>query len=90
MAVELEDWLLLGCISDGDLVAIEAKYHFDCLTSSCNRYRSLPTQRRKDSDEIETSEMIESRVFVELREHIKNVLKMEVIFSNSRSSIAYI
>ena len=48
MAVELEDWVLLGRISDGNLVAIEAKYQFDCLTSFSNRYRSLTTQRSKD------------------------------------------
>lgn len=27
-------------ISGGDCVAIEAKYHFSCLTDYCNRYRS--------------------------------------------------
>ena len=39
MAIELDDTELLGRISGGDCVAIEAKYHFSCLTDYRNRYR---------------------------------------------------
>lgn len=60
MATELEDFDLLGHISEGDLVAMEAKYHFDCLTSFRNRYRSLTIQK-----------ITESRAFLELLEHIE-------------------
>ncbi len=40
MATEMNDTSLLVKLADGDLVAIEAKYHFACLTKYRNRYRS--------------------------------------------------
>lgn len=33
MALEPEDFELLGHISEGDFIAIEAKYHLKCLIS---------------------------------------------------------
>lgn len=33
MAMEMQDTMLLARISSGDLVAIEAKYHYNCLSS---------------------------------------------------------
>ena len=39
MAIKLQDTALLARISGGDLVAIEAKYHLDCLTRYRNKYR---------------------------------------------------
>lgn len=32
MATELQDFMLLAIISGGDLVAIEARYHYNCLS----------------------------------------------------------
>jgi hypothetical protein len=40
MAIEMQDTSLISRISGGDLVAIEARYHRNCLTAYKNRYRS--------------------------------------------------
>jgi len=40
MATEMNDTSVLVDLADGDLVAIEAKYHLACLTKYRNRYRS--------------------------------------------------
>ena len=45
MATELQDTKLLVRIAGGDLVAIEAKYHFNCLSTFKSKYRSA--QRAK-------------------------------------------
>lgn len=68
MAHELKDFSLLGRISEGDLVAIEAKYHLDCLISLRNR--SLCSQKKRDSTTGDNEKMDESRAFVELVEYI--------------------
>ena len=41
MAEELQDTSLMTKIAGGDLVAIDAKYHYNCLSAYKNRYRSL-------------------------------------------------
>lgn len=41
MATELQDSSLIARISEGDLIAIEAKYHVNCLASFRNKYRSM-------------------------------------------------
>ena len=41
MAIEMQDAVMLSKISGGDLVAIEAKYHLNCLVSYRNKYRSM-------------------------------------------------
>ena len=38
---ELQDTELLARISGGDLVAIETKYHFKCLSAYKSKYRSV-------------------------------------------------
>ena len=40
MAIEMNDADLLMKLADGDLIAIEAKYHLACLTKYRNQYRS--------------------------------------------------
>ena len=45
MATDLEDTRLLARISGGNLVAIEAKYHYNCLSAYKSRYRSLIRSR---------------------------------------------
>ena len=40
MATQMSDTNLLGKLAGGDLVALEAKYHFTCLTKYRNQYRS--------------------------------------------------
>ena len=72
MATELQDFQLLSRISGGDLIAIEAKYHFTCLTSIRNRYRSFsPVYRKSQIGENDDDErMSESRAFAELVDYV--------------------
>ena len=44
MATEMSDHELLVKISGGDLIALEAKYHLNCLTIYRNLYRTFSTQ----------------------------------------------
>ena len=39
MATQMSDTKLLGKLEGGDPVALEAKYHFTCLTKFRNQYR---------------------------------------------------
>lgn len=71
MATELQDSDLLSRIAGGDLVAIEAKYHNNCLLSYKNKYRSMV--RKQHTETIDSHESaIDSRVFVELVAYIEN------------------
>ena len=40
MATQMSDTNLLGKLAGGDLVALEAKYHFTCLTKYRNQWQS--------------------------------------------------
>lgn len=71
MALELQDYELLGRMSGGDLIATEAKYHLDCITTFRNRYRSLVTKKTETSDGVNNEKMDESVAFVELTEYIE-------------------
>ena len=73
MAIELDDTELLGRISGGDCVAIEAKYHFFCLTDYRNRYRSSVREKNRviDTD----YERAKARAFVELVSYIEGALE---------------
>ena len=59
-------------IAGGDLIAIDAKYHKNCLTALYNRYRGhVREQKRKDVEIFDNNErMSESRAYVELFEFI--------------------
>lgn len=57
-------------MSEGDLIAIEAKSHVKCLMGLKSRYRSLTAQKTQDTDE-EDEKMDESVAFVELIEYIE-------------------
>lgn len=72
MAMELEEFDLLGRISHGDLIAIEAKYHLKCLIALKNRYRSLKTKiiASKSNNDID-EQMDESVAFIELVEYME-------------------
>jgi hypothetical protein len=70
MALKLQYFELLGRMSEGDLIAIEAKYHLKCLMGLKNRYRSLMAQKTQDTEE-EDEKMDESVAFVELIEYIE-------------------
>ena len=47
MAIELQATELMARMEDGDLIALEAKYHLHCLTSLQNHYRSLIQKREQ-------------------------------------------
>ena len=69
MASEMDDNEMLTKLSSGDLVAIEAKYHFSCLTKFRNRYRSYLPEKNKTT--IEKYEQAKARTFVELIPYIE-------------------
>ena len=49
MATELQDSQLLSTIQGGDIVALEAKYHLNCLTRLRNRHRSLHRSKEQST-----------------------------------------
>ena len=49
-ALEVEDTALLAKLATGDMIAIEAKYHHDCLRSLYNRARQA-TPKGNDEDD---------------------------------------
>lgn len=52
-ALQLQDQSLLAKLSTGDIIALEAKYHLQCLVSLYNRARQTKgTNEQKDSDTI--------------------------------------
>ena len=55
IAVELPDTKLIAKLSEGDMIATEAKYHGTCLAGLYNRYRDAnkPTNRSNDIDLLE-------------------------------------
>ena len=76
IATELQDTEseLLARISGGDLVAIEAKYHFNCLSAYKSKYRSV--QRAKSDNNLSNEvNIIQALVFVELLSHIESSLE---------------
>ena len=74
MATELQDSVLLARISGGDLIAIEAKYHYNCLSNYKNKYRSA--QRANSDTGISKEEkIIRAQAFVELVSHIESIVE---------------
>ena len=50
IAVELEDTALLAKLAAGDMIAIEAKYHHDCLRRLYNRGRKVVHKSNNEDD----------------------------------------
>jgi len=66
--------MLLARISGSDLVAIEAKYHYICLSAYKSRYRSV--QRAKsDSNFSDEVNIIRALVFVEVLLYIESSME---------------
>jgi len=79
-AQALQDTDLLATIAGGDLVAIEAKYHKQCMDAFRIRYRSYKRSQATFSDSTDQS-LTESRVFTEIISFIEtNVEQGEYIF----------
>ena len=76
MANDMQDNALLTKISGGDLVAIEAKYHFSCLSEYRNRHRSY---LRKKSKEVDIDyERVKAREFVEVVSYVEAAIEGEL------------
>ena len=72
MATELQDSQLLSKIPGSDIVALESKYHINCLVSYKNRYRSFKRANACSSQSGNAEEsVIQARTFVELLSHIE-------------------
>ena len=74
MATDLEEAELIARIEGGDLIALEAKYHLQCLTALRNRHRSIMRKREQDVGGTEVR-MIKARALVELFMHIENCVE---------------
>ena len=76
MANDMQDNALLTKISGGDLVAIEAKYHFSCLSEYRNRHLSY---LRKKSKEVDIDyERVKARAFVEVVSYVEAAIEGEL------------
>ena len=64
MASDMNDHDLLTKLSGGTFVAIEAKYHFPCITKYRNSYRSYLREKNKNTDF--RYEQAKARAFTEL------------------------
>ena len=64
----LNDSSLIAKLSTGDLIAIEAKYHANCLVSLYNKTRPIRRESSKSSDEL---------AFAELIAYIEDILEVE-------------
>lgn len=75
-AMLLNDRSLIAKLSAGsDLIAIEAKYHVNCLVSLYNRTRPFRKECSKSSDEIPVD--LEELAFAELIAYIEDILEVE-------------
>ena len=71
MAEEQQDTSLMAKIAGCDLVAIDAKYHNNCLLSYKNKYRSLVRSKSSLHSGSEDKPLI-ARAFAELVSYIEN------------------
>ena len=74
MATDLQETELMARIEGGDLVALEAKYHLECLTALRNRHRSFKLQLGKESGECLKENQVKTRALVELLSYIENCI----------------
>ncbi len=51
-ATLVEDTVLLGKLSVGDMIALEAKYHTKCLLGLYNRARKIKTDASQDEPQV--------------------------------------
>jgi len=70
MAQDLQDTSLIAKLSAGDLIAIEVRYHYNCLLVYKNRYRSF-IRMRNSNVKCEERQLL-ARAFAELVCYIEN------------------
>ncbi len=75
MATEMNDTSVLVDLADGDLVAIEAKYHLACLTKYRNRYRSHCRSASKLSPANEPLKRAKATAFAKTVSFIESALE---------------
>ncbi len=75
MATELQERELMARMEGGDLIAIEAKYHLECLTALRNRYRSQMRQHEQESRGFSEEKIMKARGLVELFTHVENCVE---------------
>jgi len=80
MATELQDTELMARIGGGDVVALEAKYHLECLTALRNHHRSVKHQQGKESGESSEENQVKARVLVELPAYIENCVEEGIFY----------
>ena len=56
-------------------IAIDAKYHLQCLTELRNCYQSLERQRDQESKSLSEEKKIKARLFAELCSYIENCME---------------
>ena len=64
IAKDLQDTAMIAKLSSGDLVAIEAKYHFNCLSAYKSQHRSFIRSQKSNDNEEEKQQL--ARAFAEL------------------------
>jgi len=70
-----ETELIVRMAEGGDLIAIDAKYHLQCLTELRNRYRSLERECDQESKSLSEEKETKVRVFAELCSYIENCVE---------------
>ena len=71
MATDLQDTRLLARISGGDLVAIEAKYHFNCLSVYKRKHGIVQQGEAYNSNHSNEIKIIQAQAFAELLPHME-------------------
>ena len=66
MATELQETGLMARMDGGDLIALEAKYHLQCLAALRNRYRSLVRKHEQQQGVASEEQRMKARALVEL------------------------
>jgi len=71
IATELRDTKLLAKLSVGDMIAIDAVYHFKCLTSFYNKHRSQQRHSTEKCHQINTDSLAFAEVVSYIEEYGK-------------------
>ena len=89
MTSVLQETELMARMEGGDLIALEAKYHMQCLRTLKNRYRSFLREHEHDFGTFSEDNKFEARTLVELFSHVENCVEMGLFTSNFRTCISY-
>ena len=69
---------LLAKLSGGDLVALEAKYHFNCLSNYRNRYRAhLRASASSSNSQCLADKRVKAQVFAEMIAGIESTIEQD-------------